>query len=207
VERTQPELLLEQVYEKLCVIEDAFSSVERSASVLQWREAFDADHDTIWLENLISGPPVVSLKASHTVLIERCSLLVELGYKQADASRDKAQRIGFTGLMVELEQAVEKFDACLTSLRPVTLLVDRHLYLADHGYSKELERLRELYLACVDSQTDELFEAYLSVAARHLAHVESHPILSAMVNIQDLRSAVDELEVHMLVSPITEEKP
>lgn len=204
MERTHPELLLEQVYDKLCSIEDVFSSVEGPETAQQWREAFDADHDTIWHENLVSGPPVASLKASQTVLIERCSLLTELGHRQADASCDKAQRVGLTGLVVELEQAVEKFDACLTSLRPATLLVDRHFYLADHGYSSELESLRAIYLSYMETQTDELFDSYRSHAEQHLAHVESSIVSKSLTNMPGLRAAVDELEVHMLVGQVTE---
>jgi hypothetical protein len=144
------------------------------------------------------------LKSSEHELITRLEELVPLGDVCAQSATAGEHRQEITASLSAFKKNLREFKTRLSSVHPMTVLIDYHFLWTDQHYEDSTKPARDLLYCCVEKQTKELFAEYLDWANGHLAEAEAHVAqgLSTPNDMPRLRAALSAIEVQLLMDEL-----
>jgi len=206
-----PNEQLESVFDILFDLDNAFSSLRAESGESKLgplNEALDKVY------NRFARPSVGPIRGVRFLIEHRDEL--KLGLKTvggraeetAQELKDEDERELVHEIAYAAEHEIAALYDSLASVTSLAIVVDDHYCVAADGYSKKLEQLKKLRNAIVAYGDLDTCRSYLIRANEHLENSETRLTSTHLVSgdIDELRRAVDRVEVALLQHELLEEQ-
>lgn len=203
---TTPARLFREIFTKLLSIDESFN-LDRGGAVLpdvqRWLHVMDTAYRELWESHV--GPELYSLarlksrEREHRLRFEE---LVSLGFTSVTAITKAHLLEEIIEDLDAVQKLIQQLSESLEAVDPAVALIDYHFIWTDQHYGSSTESARELLRRCMEEPTQEVFAEYVEWANEHLSKTEAALRMGSSYpnNLFKLRSALNELEVYLLVS-------